>query len=81
MDWEEVREEVCTKLEIGMSQGETELDTVTRLVWIERQGNLGAIQEAVATALHRERRMVAGTAAVLQWKPRLHLLGPVLVTP
>jgi hypothetical protein len=76
MDWEDVREEVCTKLEIGMSQGETELDTVTRLVWIERQGNLDAIEEAIATALRRERGMVPRTATLLQWRPRLRTRGP-----
>jgi hypothetical protein len=75
MDWEDVREEVCTKLEIGMSQGETELDVVTRLIWLERQNNLNAIEEAVTKALLRERGLVK-TATVLQWKPRRRLAGP-----
>jgi hypothetical protein len=30
--WEDVKEEICTQLEIGMSQRETELETMTRFV-------------------------------------------------
>ena len=51
MDWEDVREEVCTQLEIGMSRGETELDTMTRLIWLERQDKVDAIERAVTDAL------------------------------
>jgi hypothetical protein len=76
MDWEDVREEVCTLLEIGMAAGETELDTVTRLIWLERQNNLSAIEKAVAAALDRERGMVTRKARVLQWKPPLRSDGP-----
>jgi hypothetical protein len=76
MDWEDVREEVCTQLEIGMSKGETELETMTRLVWLERQKNLDAIERAVAAALDRERGTVTRKARVLQWKPPLRASGP-----
>ncbi len=76
MDWEDVREEVCTLLEIGKSQGETELDTVTRLIWMERHNNLVAIDKAVAAALDRERDLTARKARVLQWKPVLRSVGP-----
>jgi hypothetical protein len=75
-DWEDLREEVCTQLEIGMSKGETELDTVTRLLWLERQNNLDAIEKAVAAALERERGLVTGKARVLQWKPPLRSPAP-----
>jgi hypothetical protein len=76
MDWEDVREEVCTHLEVGRVMGETELDTMTRLIWIERQTNLDAIERAVAEALTRERGLVAGKAKVLQWKTPLRASGP-----
>jgi hypothetical protein len=36
-----------------MSQRETELDTVARLIWLERQKNLDAIERGVAAALPR----------------------------
>ena len=68
MDWEDVREEVCTLLEIGMAAGETELDTVTRLIWLERQNNADAIEKAVAAALNGERGLVTRKASVLPWK-------------
>jgi hypothetical protein len=54
-----MREEVCTKLEIGMSKGETELDIVTRLIWLERKNTADAIEKAVAAALESERRRKA----------------------
>jgi hypothetical protein len=54
-DWEDLREEVCTQLEMGMSLGETELDTVTRLIWHERQGKLDEIDKAVTAALESTR--------------------------
>jgi hypothetical protein len=74
-DWEDLREEVCTHLEIGMSKGETELDTVTRLIWVERQNNLVAIEKAVAAALDRERELSARKARVLPWKSPLRSRG------
>jgi hypothetical protein len=75
-DWEDVREEICTHLEIGRSMGETELDTMTRFVWLERQMHLDAIKKAVADALDRERGLVTRKARVLQWKPPLRSSGP-----
>ena len=67
-DWENVREEICTHLEIGRGMGETELDTMTRFVWLERQIHLDAIEKAVAEALDRERGLVTRRARVLQWR-------------
>ncbi len=75
-DWEDVREEICTHLEIGRSMGETELDTMTRFVWLERQMHLDAIEKAVAAALDHERGLVTGRAKVLRWKPPLRSSGP-----
>jgi hypothetical protein len=37
---EDLKEEVCMHLEIGMGIGETELETMTRLVWVERRNNV-----------------------------------------
>jgi hypothetical protein len=71
MDWEDVREEVCTHLEVGRVMGENELDTMARLIWTERQKNLDAIDRAVAEALNREREQLTRKARVLQWKPPL----------
>ena len=67
--WEDVREEVCTHLEIGMSRGETELDTMTRLIWLERQDKFDAIEKAVTAALNLERGLAIRKARVLQWRP------------
>jgi hypothetical protein len=53
---------------IGGGMGETELDNMTRLVWLERQNDLDAIEKAVATALECERGPVTRKAKVLQWK-------------
>jgi hypothetical protein len=75
-DWENVREEICTHLEIGRGMGETELDTMTRFVWLERQMHLDAIEKAVAAALDHERGLVPRKARVLQWKPPLRASGP-----
>jgi hypothetical protein len=74
--WADVREEVCTHFEIGRGMGETELDTMTRLVWLERRNHLDAIENAGAAALDRERGQVTRTARVLQWKPPLRSPGP-----
>jgi hypothetical protein len=73
-DLEDVREEVWTHLEIGKSRGEAELDTVTRLIWIERLNTLDAIEKAVAAALDLE--LAIRKARVLQWKPPLRSRGP-----
>jgi hypothetical protein len=75
-NWEDMREEVCMHLENGMSKGETELDTVTRLIWLERQNSSDAIERAVAAALERERGPVTRRARVLQWKQPSRSTGP-----
>jgi hypothetical protein len=77
--WQDLREEVCTHLEIGKSNGETELDTMTRLIWLERQNAIAAIEEAVNFAHGRARELIvkeARKARVLQWKPRSRTHGP-----
>ena len=74
-DWEAVREEICTHLEIGLGRGETELDTMTRLIWLERQNTSKAIEKAVAAAIDRERGLVEKKAKVLAWKRPLRSSG------
>jgi hypothetical protein len=32
-DWEDIKEEICTELLLGKENGETELQTVARIVW------------------------------------------------
>jgi hypothetical protein len=76
-DWEDLREEICTHLEIGKSRGEAELDTVTRLIWLERLKALDTIEHAVAAALDLERGLAIRKARVLQWKPPLRSRGPL----
>lgn len=71
--WEDTKEEVCTHLEIGFNKGETELDTMTRLVCIERQKHtalcvaLETIQAVSTRALERERGLTAKKATLLKW--------------
>jgi hypothetical protein len=71
--WEDLKEEVCTYLEIGASIGETELETMTRLIWTERQNNSDAIEEPV-TAVGRNGEpgpLSTEKNKVLQWKTGL----------
>jgi hypothetical protein len=75
--WEETKEEVRTHLQLGSNEGEDELDTITRLVFIERHKYadlciaLKTIQAVSRSALQRERGLAAKHASVLKWrKPR-----------
>jgi hypothetical protein len=36
-DWEDLKEEICTELLLGKDNGEAELETMVRIVWVERQ--------------------------------------------
>jgi hypothetical protein len=75
--WEDVREEVRTYLSIGRENGESELETMTRLVWLERHksGNLHAALEAIEgfvnAALEGDESAAAKNSNVLEWKPAL----------
>ncbi len=75
--WDALKEEVRTRLEIGVSKGETELEVMTRLIWQERQDSLIAIEKAVAAALAGEDEMVTPKARVLPWRPPSRSLGPL----
>jgi hypothetical protein len=73
-DWEDLREEVCTYLAVGSENGESELETMTRLVWLERQKSfnlyaaLEAIERVVSDVLEPERRAAGENSNVLEWK-------------
>jgi hypothetical protein len=85
-DWEDLREEVCTYLELGANQGETELDTMTRLVWLERQKHVdlcAALETALRAStpsLERERGIAAKQAVILQWRKPKPKSASVAVT-
>jgi hypothetical protein len=71
---EDLREEICTRLAIGHENGEGELDTITRLVWVERHKiaelhNTLMTKGSVADAgLRRKRRQKRKLNNVLEWK-------------
>ena len=35
-DWKDLQEELCTELLLGKENGEAELETMARIVWVER---------------------------------------------
>jgi hypothetical protein len=73
-DWDDLREEVCTYLAVGLEKGEPELETMTRLVWLEREknANLSAALESIETVvndlLEPNRRAAVRNSNVLEWK-------------
>jgi hypothetical protein len=73
-DWEDLREEVCTYLALGHENGEPELETMTRLVCLERQKSanlysaLDAIEQVVNDLLEPDRRAESKNSNVLAWK-------------
>jgi hypothetical protein len=77
-DWEDLREEVRTYFELGLNKGETELDTMTRLVWLERQKHVDLcvaletiLSLSTAALVEHERGLAAKKAVILQWyKPK-----------
>lgn len=76
-EWEGTKEEICAHLQMGGNKGELQLDTITRLICMERQKHadlcnaLKTIQSVSRAALQRERGVVAKHASLLKWrKPR-----------
>lgn len=73
-DWEDLREGVCTYLAIGLENGEPELETMTRLVWLERQKSadlyaaLEAIEKVLNNLLKPDRSVTGKNGKVLEWK-------------
>jgi hypothetical protein len=82
-DWEDLREEVCIQLAVGHESGEPELETITRMLWLERQryvclsvALVEAIQAEATAALEHDRRTAGRVSNVLAWKPALRSVGP-----
>jgi hypothetical protein len=73
-DLEEIRLEVREELEGGRQKGETEVETVSELVWKERQKHyalllaLEEISRVASAALDRERERFKKPADVLKWR-------------
>jgi hypothetical protein len=82
-EWEDLREEVCTHLALGHESGESELETITRMLWLERQRNvclsvaLEAIQAEAAATLGYDRRTAGRASNVLSWKSASRSAGPL----
>ena len=76
--WDDLKEEICTHLSIGKENGEAELETITRIVWLERQKclifnyALETIKATAASALEENRGAGFTKGKVLKWKARSH---------
>ena len=93
-DWEDLKEEICTQLLIGKENGEAELETMARIVWLERQKCLNlpisgqlrmaadaALQAAEKTSMDQERGAGLREGNILEWKTRSRSTGePALAT-
>jgi hypothetical protein len=71
-DWEDMKDRVCTHLEIDSNTGEMELDTITRLIRIERQkhADLCTVLESILStaAFERECGLATKQAPLLKWR-------------
>jgi hypothetical protein len=90
-DWEDLKEEICTELLIVKENGEAELETMARIVWVERQkyftvpiaeqlqlffeAALEAVDKPVSSPVDRERGADSGKGKLLKWKTRPCLIG------
>jgi hypothetical protein len=90
-DWEDLKEEICTELLLGKENGEAELETMVRIVWVERQkyltvpiserlqqffeAALEAANEHVTSPVDRERGADSRKGKLLAWKTRSRLIG------
>jgi hypothetical protein len=74
----EIRLEVREELEGGRQKGETEIDTVSQIVWRERQKHfalllaLEEISRVAGAALDREKERFKKPADVLEWRRPIH---------
>jgi hypothetical protein len=85
-DWEDLKEEICTELLLGKENGEAELETMARIVWVERQKYLAvpiserlqqffeaaleAVEKPVTSPVDREHGADSGKGKLLKWKTR-----------
>ena len=73
-DLEEIRSEVREELEGGRQKGKTEVETVSEIVWRERQKHyalllaLEEISRVASAALDREKERFNKPADVLEWR-------------
>jgi hypothetical protein len=86
VDWENLKEEICTQLFLGEENGEDELDTMARIIWFERQKHLTltiserlqqfykaaleAVEKPVTSPVDREHGANSGKGKLLKWKTR-----------
>jgi hypothetical protein len=90
-DWEDLKEEICTQLFLGKENGEDDLETVARIVWIERQkyltltiserlqhffeAALEAAEKPVTSPVDPERGADSRKGKILKWKARSRSIG------
>jgi hypothetical protein len=90
-DWEDLKEEICTELFLGKENGEAELETMARIVWVERQkyltltiserlkqfyeAALEAVGEPATSPVDLERGANFPKGKLLKWKTRSRLIG------
>jgi hypothetical protein len=90
-DWEDLKEEICTELLLGKENGEAELETMARIVWVERQryltlaiserlqqffeAALEAVDKPETSPVDRERGADYPKGKLLKWKSRSRLIG------
>jgi hypothetical protein len=90
-DWEDLKEEICIQLLIGKENGEAALETMARIVWLERQkcltliiseqlrkaavAALEAVEKTVTSPIAQERGVGFPKGKVLRWKTRSRSVG------
>jgi hypothetical protein len=90
-DWGDLKEEICTQLFLGKENGEDELETMARIVWLERQKYLTLtiserLQQIYEAALEAGEQPVTSPVALepgsdsckgklLKWKTRSRSIG------
>ena len=84
--WEDLKEEICTQLLIGKENREAELETIARIVWLERQtcltsifseqlrqaavAALEVVEETVTSPVDQERGGSLPKGKLLRWRTR-----------
>jgi hypothetical protein len=90
-DWEDLKEEICPQLLLGKENGEAELETMSRIVWLERQKYLTvtiseqlqqffetaleAVNKPVTSPVDRQRGADFPKGKLLKWKTRSRSIG------
>jgi hypothetical protein len=90
-DWEDLKEEICTELLLGKENGEAELETMARIVWVERQKYLAltiserlqqffkvaleAVEKPVTSPVDREGGADSRKGKLLKWKTCSRAIG------